>query len=109
MDKHTPGPWFAKARSWGYPEVENGPIIPLWDIHREDGTNIAGVTIYSKNEPDAKLIAAAPDLADALRDIAVFIATAKIRPEVQMMVSNLATNALLKAGCSISAKPDVKI
>ena len=69
---HTPGPWTAVQRSWGYPEVEGGPERRLWEVQGADGLNIAGCTIYSRDEADARLIAAAPSMYEALTKIAAY-------------------------------------
>lgn len=53
MSKHTQGPWTAK-----------GP-----DIVASDGTRIASCGITRNYADNAKLIAAAPDLLDALKAI----------------------------------------
>lgn len=59
MSGHTPGPWTATACN------SAGTLV----YHRvtSGATRIAGV--YDANEANAKLIAAAPDLADALRSL----------------------------------------
>jgi len=54
--KHTPGPWFARKTFSGSSEIaaENG-----------DGATIA----RTREDADASLIAAAPDLLEALRGV----------------------------------------
>lgn len=104
MSEQTPGPWAATPHGDGWHIVAHTPR-PM-----KGGAMFYSriATAHGMKGDDAKLLAAAPDLADALRAIVTFVATAKIRPEVQMMVSNLATNALLKAGCSPAAKGEAK-
>lgn len=63
--KHTPGPWRAVQRSFGYPDVEGGPERHLWDIEAEAGEPVAMGTLARENEANARLVAAAPDLLEA--------------------------------------------
>lgn len=113
---HTPGPWSADNGGdafYGVFGPDGGALAYLLDVAPGVQWQSAilpmepSITMrerFAIHEANATLMAAAPDLAEALRAIVAFVATAKIRPEVQMMVSNLATNALLKAGCPTSAK-----
>jgi hypothetical protein len=60
---HTPGPW-------GYvpsPPFGGFEIAPAADIERGDWSREVAAT-YRGNEADARLIAAAPDLLDALEE-----------------------------------------
>jgi hypothetical protein len=59
MDKHTPGPWFAKPDPHAMTRDD-------WVVGIEGGP-IDEVAVCSKR--DANLIAAAPDLLDALRRV----------------------------------------
>jgi hypothetical protein len=59
----------AVQRTWGYPQVEGGPERRLWHVNAPGDYSLAGLTIYSHDEADARLLAAAPDLLDALRKI----------------------------------------
>jgi hypothetical protein len=70
---HTPGPWNVqtaeKAFCW---EINHVPECGLWAAVAEVGANSLGsrkVTVQEA-EGNARLIAAAPDLLAALRDIA---------------------------------------
>lgn len=65
----TPGPWFAVQRAWGYPDYEGGPEVRLWDVHDSTGVTISGGTIYQKDKYDAAVIAAAPELYEALSNL----------------------------------------
>lgn len=63
--KHTPGPW-------GYGQVEEG----IWGIYfNPDGYDIEDAAVYmrdtedDRSEADARLIAAAPDLLEALTEL----------------------------------------
>jgi hypothetical protein len=69
---HTPGPWTAVQREWGYPREEGGPERRLWEVQGPHGANIAGCTIYSIDGADARLIAAAPELLEALMEAVVW-------------------------------------
>lgn len=62
MSKHTPGPWNAvnTGKHWNNPSIDNWVIT-----FNEDGEQIVD---HVYEEADARLIAAAPDLLDALRD-----------------------------------------
>lgn len=68
MSKHTPGPWLLR-------EIKDGGIVHLCPV-TEDKLSILTVVdqdgypfgaIY--NDADARLIAAAPELLNALRDV----------------------------------------
>ena len=63
MSKHTPGPWTAIADS-GDENADDG-----WYVLNDQETAIA-VGLY---EPDARLIAAAPDLLDACRQARIVL------------------------------------
>ena len=115
---HTPGPWTTDNGGdafYGVFGPDGGALAYLLDVAPGVQWQSAilpmdpAITIrerFAIHEANANLMAAAPALADALRAIVAFVATAKIRPEVQMMVSNLATNALSKAGCSTAQRRD---
>jgi hypothetical protein len=64
--RHTPAPWVAVQREFGYPDVEGGPIVRAWDVCSESGVPVAVGTVAAENEANARLIAAAPDMADIL-------------------------------------------
>lgn len=59
MSKHTPGPWFFESSGEAY-EIficdENGDVVD----------SVAGEVV---NEEDARLIAAAPELLEALQEV----------------------------------------
>lgn len=71
-DRHSPGPWRA-ART---------PINPWWKVYIEghEIAEVEGGDVVVYNDPDhpeaveanAKLIAAAPDLLDVVRDMAQY-------------------------------------
>jgi hypothetical protein len=56
MSAHTPGPWLAPDESDG---------ADIWPVESDTGEHIADV--YSAFPDDARLIAAAPELLEALR------------------------------------------
>ena len=60
MSKHTPGPWFQTVTPAG-----KGKVVD------RNGFSVANTTAgrYSQQIVDAKLIAAAPDLLDALESV----------------------------------------
>ena len=62
MTQHTPGQW--KARK----------IAGRWSIASSDHGKVAELSVLNENhEADARLIAAAPDLLDALRGAMFFV------------------------------------
>lgn len=63
---HTPGPWEAEQRGFGYPDYEGGPVRRLWDVCGPNGELVMIGTIVAENEANARLTAAAPDLLAAL-------------------------------------------
>jgi hypothetical protein len=58
MSTHTPGPWQARFSP-------KSDLVAHWDIYSNDGENLACLPEETQ-EPDARLIAAAPDLLAAL-------------------------------------------
>lgn len=65
MSKHTPGPWQAtswEAKSGGTDWVVWGPKSPNHDYHSDLRGDFG-------SEADARLIAAAPDMYEALREL----------------------------------------
>ena len=58
--KHTPGPW----------EVQYNTVIECWDIGKAGEERLAGLlaSVLSSNA-DARLIAAAPELLEALKNL----------------------------------------
>ena len=62
--QHTPGPWVADKVT---PRVLDGD--PYWRVGVVDGTCLYVGCGDEHDEADAHLIAAAPDLLDALRDL----------------------------------------
>ncbi len=67
MTKHTPGPWAAtreSAATWTVGSVDFGTICNLHDPYRID------MGLAAQIGQDAQLIAAAPDLLEALETIA---------------------------------------
>jgi hypothetical protein len=67
MNKHTPGPWKAVCRNTTYVEGEHWPEDEFlqWEV---DGPR-APMGRGDFFQADARLIAAAPDLLEALKDI----------------------------------------
>jgi len=72
--KHTPGPWTAKPTQEGDWQIDTGPDqdlnLTLWSamavIHGCDGDPELGL---KKAEANARLMAAAPDLLEALEEL----------------------------------------
>lgn len=60
--KHTPGPWTAVPRSINpnYPEIK---------VENVDGLRVANVGQLKEQQANARLIAAAPDMLEALKAI----------------------------------------
>lgn len=64
--KHTDGPWAAKKLSGGY--AEPGWVV-LWPDKSKPGVHMRRIDWQGQmTEADAKLVAAAPELLQALRD-----------------------------------------
>lgn len=63
--KHTPGPWKVESRT------TQGQFVTETHIVAEDGSHIAEVS-PCEIEPNARLIAAAPELLEALRPLQVW-------------------------------------
>jgi hypothetical protein len=67
MSKHTPGPWKTVARN--YPIADTGDYDGCWEVLTGDPKKPI-VQIWGDSDEDeanARLIAAAPDLLEALR------------------------------------------
>lgn len=70
MSGHTPGPWVVN------PDNDGSGFI----VERANGKTIA--IIYSDHEPDARLIALAPEMRDALGTLVDLLADASVHVEV---------------------------
>jgi hypothetical protein len=69
MSKHTPGPWKTVARN--YPIADTGDYDGCWEVLTGDPKKPI-VQIWGDSDEDeanARLIAAAPDLLEALKNI----------------------------------------
>ena len=78
MSGHTPGPWYADGLA-----IQAGP-----------NNNIAVVNLARASQADADLIAAAPDLAAVLREVADFWAAG----DAPQALTDKINAALAKAG-----------
>jgi hypothetical protein len=100
MSQHTPGPW----------EVGNAPysdcrIYAPSEVHaiaKTYGPDLNGIGVCAltgpMNRADARLIAAAPDLLDALREMYhAFLETEDSQTERQDAASLVACRAIFKA------------
>jgi hypothetical protein len=94
---HTPGPWTAVQREWGYPREEGGPERRLWEVQGPHGANIAGCTIYSRDGDDARLIAAAPDLLAASEAALSYLSGGECSPKAERDLRNTLRTAIKKA------------
>lgn len=67
--KHTPGPWTASERAW--PEqIGCCPLVGRpFSVHNAGNRNVAAATTL----PNARLIAAAPELLEALDNLIIAI------------------------------------
>lgn len=97
--QHTPGPWyvFVEKHNWGFtphvttsPEPKGGaPICTFNGLAYRDG---------SETEANARLIAAAPDLFDALSDLLERIERSPtLLPHISADTRNAARAAITKA------------
>ena len=77
---HTPGPW----------TIEYEVKQDLWGIIYQDALNICTLTHIDslKNEANARLISAAPDLLEALKRTLQLIEEFPATPEIQRHFSN---------------------
>jgi len=69
--KHTPGPWEWDGRVWQYDEQEEAPWLVQAPWHDIKSKAVLSGSIRCNTEANARLIAAAPDLLDALRSMLV--------------------------------------
>ena len=58
----TPGPWEAVKRKDGYDH-------DFWDVKGPEGEFLAGGSIYHQGPANARLIAAAPEMADTITNL----------------------------------------
>lgn len=66
MNKHTPGPWIVKRSPFEVYNVDHGALT-----HEICSGNLMIAALYANEDgPDASLIAAAPDLLEALEALA---------------------------------------
>lgn len=93
--KHTPGPWAVeKWNSYG----QSSPVVTQVSAFAEDGNramaiHISGCCPFAFVEANAKLIAAAPELLEALQDML----DARHHPLARMSASDKAIAAIKKA------------
>lgn len=69
MSKHTPGPWVVEVKESSGPRLERG-IVGIGIVDKK-GRRIASVAVRHdpRELPNARLIAAAPIMLDALRAV----------------------------------------
>ena len=65
--KHTQGPWEWYGRVWQYDEQEEAPWLVQAPWHDIKSKAVLSGSIRCNTEADARLIAAAPDLLEALK------------------------------------------
>lgn len=97
--QHTPGPWHVAERLPDTPTVYD--LDCYFDVATEDGGIVAEVnTVYEQGLADARLIAAAPELAAALGAMLFYhYGTRELDPEISSHVPAIAARvALVKAG-----------
>ena len=85
--KHTPGPW--RVHDYDF-DTANGTKITTDDVGRN-------VIAEVKNPADATLIAAAPDMLEALRAIAETFANVQTYPHTLDLLPVIARQAIEKA------------
>jgi hypothetical protein len=108
--KHTPGEWktrtegFDEKPYWGDVEVyteDYGKVCALadnWSIWNSDGNEDAAIECRKEAEANAKLIAAAPELLEALKECRKWYEnnTDRLYPDTPICFSN-ALSAIQKA------------
>lgn len=92
--KHTPGPWHWDDTVWDYDPEQQAP----WLVDGRGDWILCGD--IKCNEPNARLIAAAPDMADVLELIASYDDATKEKGGylLSRMVRAMIDAALIKAG-----------
>ena len=100
MSGHTPGPWRARQDGYGWDVVATDP-----EEHAEAG-DLYSVTGGTMPEPDARLIAAAPEMLEALELFErVFCAWATaLRGSTGSLVEELAEAGFFAKGRAVTAK-----
>ena len=68
--KHTPGPWEWDGSVWQYDEQEESPWLVQAPWHDIKSKTVLSGRIRCNTEADARLIAAAPELLEALVEAA---------------------------------------
>jgi hypothetical protein len=94
MSGHTPGPWFAGETNDVFAECQEDGDDPIASIHDRDNTTEA----ILESAANAKLIAAAPDLAEALQALLHMLNEGTDDGMFQSVESQMALDALAKAG-----------
>jgi hypothetical protein len=69
--KHTPGPWEWDGNVWGYDSENEAPWLVQAPWTGKSSKNVLTGTIKCESEADARLIAAAPELLEALHELYV--------------------------------------
>lgn len=103
---HTPGPWKIGSSNEVFPDGEGGESFSEWlNVVGPDGRTICelpghsqyarGSDLSRKEDADAALIAAAPELLEALSSLLSV-------PEVRKAAANWASDEILKARLAIA-------
>jgi hypothetical protein len=71
--KHTPGPWFLRLSDNGTPLIEFGPVWAKGSLSYRICAMPAEIMQPLNSYANARLIAAAPDLLDALERLLEFV------------------------------------
>jgi hypothetical protein len=80
MSKHTKGPW----RYWTQRRPESEDTCTFVSI---DGTEILRAVTKTMTEADARLIAAAPDLLEALEDLLPLLEDRRLQDKVRAVIA----------------------
>lgn len=75
--QHTPGPWVAEPDALGE-----------FSVSFKDGAIIADV--YGRNPANARLIAAAPEMLDALQGLVANVARTEAGPHIDLAIAAIA-------------------
>ena len=75
--KHTPGPWemvkgpCGNIHFQGYKSIKSGPGFSIFKDEGNDQAQV--VALFTWSEANARLIAAAPDLLEAAKEVLVYL------------------------------------
>jgi hypothetical protein len=86
--QHTPGPWEWDGTVWQYDSEQESPWLVQAPWRNTASKTILGGSIRCQSEADARLIAKAPEMLEALKDAYPYIADDALRERVGNLIAD---------------------